>query len=62
MCQEDQIPGKLNLWWSLPSFGLTNPFVTPKSSAATVSPFTTLRMVNSAASVCITKGRSRSRT
>lgn len=62
MCQGDQLPGKLSPCWSLPSFGLTNPFVIPRSSAATVSPFTTLRMVNSAASVCITKGRSRSRT
>lgn len=62
MCHGDQLPGKLSPCWSLPSFGLTNPFVIPRSSAATVSPFTTLRMVNSAASVCITKGRSRSRT
>ncbi len=46
----------------LPSLGLTKPLVTPILLAATVSPLTTLRRVNSEDSVCMTMGRSRSRT
>lgn len=46
----------------LPSLGLTKPLVTPEQLAATVSPLTTLRRVNSEDSVCMTMGRSLSRT
>jgi len=45
-----------------PSLGLTKPLVTPRLFAATVSPLTTRSRVNSEDSVCITMGRSRSRT
>lgn len=45
-----------------PILGFTKPFVMPRFSAATVSPLTTRRMVNSDDKVCVTKGRSRSRT
>lgn len=46
----------------LPSLGLTKPLVTPEQLAATVSPLITLRRVNSEDSVCMTMGRSLSRT
>lgn len=46
----------------LPSLGLTKPLVTPEQLAATVSPLTTLSRVNSDDSVCMTIGRSLSRT
>lgn len=45
-----------------PILGFTKPLVMPRFSAATVSPLTTRRMVNSDDKVCVTKGRSRSRT
>ena len=47
---------------SSPNLGFTKPLVMPRFSAATVSPLTTRRMVNSDDKVWVTKGRSRSRT
>lgn len=47
---------------AVPSLGFTNPLVTPRLWAATVSPLTTRSRVNSEDKVCMTIGRSRSRT
>lgn len=52
----------INVCLHLPSFGFTKPLVTPRLWAATVSPLTTRSKVNSEDSVCMTIGRSRSRT
>ena len=49
-------------FWCLPSFGFTKPLVTPRLWAATASPLTTRSKVNSDDSVCMTMGKSRSRT
>lgn len=48
--------------WRSPSLGFTKPLVTPRLWAETASPFTTRCSVNSEDRVCMTMGRSRSRT